>query len=82
VSDQPRRGDVARTAIRGIRKYQEMVVERDALRELVRRASTDSCVTTSDEPGCFFCDRVDHTPDCPAGRLLSRAECQEGDDGR
>ena len=42
----------------------------DALRALVLRASRDSCVTTSDEPGCFYCDHEEHTADCPAAKAL------------
>lgn len=33
---------------------------------LVHRAATESVVTESDEPGCFFCDRITHAEDCPA----------------
>lgn len=42
--------------------------------ELVRRAATDSEVTTSDWPGCFYCDRVEHAQNCPAAKVLSAGE--------
>lgn len=44
----------------------------EAAVELVRRAAQDSTVTTSDEPGCFYCDHEEHTPICPAKALLDR----------
>lgn len=44
--------------------------ENERLRALVRRAAEDSCVTTSDDPGCFYCDHGDHTDDCPTNGLL------------
>ena len=37
---------------------------------LVELASMNSVVTTSDDPGCFFCDQVDHADDCPAKEAL------------
>lgn len=40
---------------------------------LVRRAAQDSCVTTADDPGCFYCDHVDHTAECPAAKLLEES---------
>ena len=50
-----------------------------ALAELAIRASKDSVVTTSDEPGCFFCDTADgeHAEDCPYRKALADLE---GDD--
>ena len=37
---------------------------------LVNRAASDSIVTTSDGPGCFFCDHEKHREDCPARPFL------------
>ncbi len=45
------------------------------LRELVKRASEDSCVTTDErEPGCFYCDHVEHTAGCPAAAALGASD--------
>ena len=38
---------------------------------LIRRTAADSVVTTSDEPGCFYCDHEEHTDDCPAAKWLA-----------
>lgn len=40
---------------------------------LVQRAARDSTVTTSDGPGCFYCDHVSHTADCPAAAAINKA---------
>ncbi len=49
--------------------------QRDELAELVKRARTDSCVTTSDDPGCFFCDQANEcSKDCPAAAALAKLE--------
>ncbi len=45
-----------------------------ALVTLVRAASRDSCVTTSSDPGCFYCDHEGHTLDCPADAALTAAK--------
>lgn len=44
------------------------------LRELVQYAAANSSVTTSDEPGCFYCDHDDdagHSVNCPAAIVLA-----------
>jgi hypothetical protein len=41
-----------------------------ALRALVLRAATESTTTMYDDPGCFFCDHLKHTKNCPAKRAL------------
>ena len=50
--------------------------ERDArilaLEALVFRAATESVVTMSDDPGCFFCDRAEgHADGCPAVKAMN-----------
>jgi hypothetical protein len=46
-------------------------VEVERLTALVLRASTESVVTTSDDPGCFYCDSVGrHSAGCPADAAL------------
>lgn len=45
------------------------------LESLVRRAATESLVTDSDGPGCFYCDRAgEHAVDCLAVAALAQAE--------
>jgi hypothetical protein len=51
----------------------ELRAQRDALLTLVERAATDSCVTTSDDPGCFYCDHAEHTKQCQAAKAIRRA---------
>ena len=41
-----------------------------ALRVLVAYAAESSTVTTSDNPGCFWCDHERHTRDCRARKAL------------
>lgn len=48
--------------------------QRDALLALVERAASDSCVTTSDDPGCFYCDHATHTKRCPAAAAIAAAK--------
>ncbi len=50
--------------------------QRDGLLPLVERASTDSMVTTADDPGCFYCDHVEHTKRCPAAAAIRAAKEQ------
>jgi hypothetical protein len=51
----------------------DLRAQRDALLTLVERAATDSCVTTSDDPGCFYCDHAEHTKQCQAAKAIRRA---------
>lgn len=53
--------------------FQALEKQRDELLALVRRAAEDSCVTTSDDPGCFFCDWSEHRDDCPAKPFLEES---------
>ena len=63
---------------RAVREYDELRAalevskgKRAELAVLVRHAMTDSCVTTDDGPGCFFCDQADEcAKDCPAAKAL------------
>lgn len=57
----------ARNALPALLALAERAAE---LERLVRRAATESTVTVSDHPGCFYCDSVEHTKDCPAAKLL------------
>ncbi len=52
--------------------------ERREMVALIRRAAEDSTITTSDGPGCFYCDHEEHTADCPARAILARAEKEAG----
>jgi len=52
--------------------------ENERLREVMRRPMEDSVVTTSDNPGCFFCDRAgEHAKDCEAKAALARREASD-----
>lgn len=49
-----------------------LAADKARLIALVRRAATESTVTISDErPGCFYCDSIEHTADCPARAALA-----------
>lgn len=51
--------------------------------QVLRRATTDSCVTGGEYggPGCFFCDTEDgHTPDCDAAAALAALDKKESTD--
>ncbi len=53
----------------------EMVLRCKELVELVKRATTDSVVTTSSDPGCFYCDKADDCrEDCPARIALAKVK--------
>src|SRR3990172_6514726 len=49
------------------RRYNDLKRQNDALVELVKYAAESSTVTTSDNPGCFWCDRESpkHARCCP-----------------
>lgn len=53
--------------LRGIDADCLVLEQRDALFELVLRASTDAF-------GCFYCDHENHTDDCPAKRAIEAVE--------
>ncbi len=53
-----------------LNRIAELEAEVKRLRELVRRAMSDSTVTTDDGPGCFFCDHVECTPACEAAEAM------------
>ena len=61
---------------RFMRERDQARADRDALLALVERASTDSVVTTADDPGCFYCNHVEHTKRCTAAAAIRAAKGQ------
>jgi len=58
------------------RRYNDLKRQNDALVELVKYAAESSTVTTSDNPGCFWCDRESpkHARCCPARIALGEVK--------
>lgn len=59
------------TSTRLLAELRALRAQRDELLALVRHAAEDSCVTTSDDAGCFYCDWSEHRDDCPAKPFLT-----------
>ena len=61
-----------------IRELDALVAE---ARELIGYAAESSTVTTSDEPGCFWCDYEKHRKKCKANDWLARTAPKEHEHG-
>ncbi len=77
-----KRGDLKAMAreMDDIFKEEEAMSDKPDVVALLRRAMTDSCVTTGENqgPGCFFCDTEDdHADDCEAVAALAAREVPE-----
>ena len=60
--------DVKAKVLAWVTELERQVID---LKVLVRRASSDSVVTTSDEPGCFYCDHAEeHADNCPVPEAI------------